>query len=233
MKLNGFVGKGSGKLGASVFAISGGEQIVRQYNPQVANPNTDAQVTQRAKLKLMSQLAAALSSALAFRKDGLKSARNLFVSKNIGLAYYEDNSAKIDVTELQLTESNIEFPEVGAVAAAGGGGNLSLESAAPSDVSRVIYVVCQKTADDKLVVAKIEIANNAGSGRTFATTTTADLTNAWVFAYGVKDLNASAKIKYEEYVVNHSEDEATLLSMMRNSASGYGYTKTTGVKVTA
>ena len=54
MKLNGIVGKGTGKLGASVFAISGGEQIVRQYNPVVSNPNTDAQVAQRAKLKLMS-----------------------------------------------------------------------------------------------------------------------------------------------------------------------------------
>ena len=81
MKLNGFVGKGTGKLGSSVFAVSGGEQIVRQYNPNVSNPNTDAQVAQRAKFKLMSQLAAVLAPGLAFKKDSLVSPRNKFIKK--------------------------------------------------------------------------------------------------------------------------------------------------------
>ena len=76
MKLYGLFGKGSGKLGSSVFAISSGEQIVREYNPVVENPNTPAQVEQRAKFKLLSQLASDLASALAFKKEGLVSTRN-------------------------------------------------------------------------------------------------------------------------------------------------------------
>ncbi len=49
-------GKISGKLGAVVFSTSGGATISREYNPHVANPNTDAQINQRARMKLMSQL---------------------------------------------------------------------------------------------------------------------------------------------------------------------------------
>ena len=116
MKLNGFVGKGTGKLGASVFAISGGEQIVRQYNPKVANPNTDAQVEQRAKLKLMSQLAADMATSIAFRKKGLVSARNQFVSVNIGKCTFvnegENKGARIDVNQIDLTGASAAFPEI-------------------------------------------------------------------------------------------------------------------------
>lgn len=111
MKLTGIFGKGTGRKGDAVFAISGGEQIVRQYNPVVSNPSTEGQVEQRAKLKLMSQLAAALSRALAFRKQGLVSARNQFVSKNIGFCTFDENDgAQIDLEKLIITPGNAALP---------------------------------------------------------------------------------------------------------------------------
>lgn len=106
MKQYGLLGKGTGKLGSSVFAISGGEQIVREYNPKVSNPNTQLQVEQRAKFKLMSQLAAAFAPFFGFTKKGLISARNAFVAKNIHLVEYDTtNGATVNLDEIALTPS--------------------------------------------------------------------------------------------------------------------------------
>lgn len=106
MKQYGLLGKGTGKLGSSVFAISGGEQIVREYNPKVSNPNTSLQVEQRAKFKLMSQLAAAFAPFFGFTKKGLTSARNQFVAKNIGLVDYNAvNGASVHLENIALTPS--------------------------------------------------------------------------------------------------------------------------------
>ena len=52
------LGQFRGKLGGAVFAVNAGEQIVRQYQPQVANPRTAAQLTQRAKMNLTGKLSA-------------------------------------------------------------------------------------------------------------------------------------------------------------------------------
>lgn len=59
-KFVGLVGTGSGRAGNFVFSKLDGVTIVRAYQPHVANPNTLAQIEQRAKLKLASQYAAAL-----------------------------------------------------------------------------------------------------------------------------------------------------------------------------
>ena len=46
MKIRGYL-KGKGKLGNIVLSTVAGETIARDYNPEVANPNTAAQVEQR------------------------------------------------------------------------------------------------------------------------------------------------------------------------------------------
>lgn len=50
----------SGRVGNMVFSKKDGKTIARSYQPQVANPNSLAQVETRSKLKLASQYAAAL-----------------------------------------------------------------------------------------------------------------------------------------------------------------------------
>lgn len=218
MKLNGIIGKGTGKLGSSVFAISGGEQVVREYNPVVSNPNTDAQVAQRAKLKLMSQLGAALAPALGFKKQGLVSARNQFVSKNIGLATYVEDQANVNVLNLQLTPSNISFPSLSATAGTGAI-NVALSAAAASDVKRVAYYVYKQTDDDSLEYVASQIVTEAGAGRTFPTSFEMDRGNFVVYAYGIKDNSVNATIRYENYVASQGENLATLdvVSMFRSA----------------
>lgn len=230
MKLNGFVGKGSGKLGASVFAISGGEQIVRLYNPQVTNPNTDAQVAQRAKLKLMSQLAAALAPALGFAKRGLISARNQFVSKNIGQATFVNDEASIDITELSLTPSGVSFPLVtGNVA--DGTLSLTLGSAASADVKRVAYFVYKQTNDDKLEYVASKIVTEAGEGRTFPTTFQLADGEYVVYAYGIKDNSANATMRYEDYATSQGGENATLGIIEMFRSTDYALTKSSAMLV--
>ena len=46
----------TGRVAGSVFAVRNGEVIERAYNPLVANPRTDAQLMQRAKMNLAGQI---------------------------------------------------------------------------------------------------------------------------------------------------------------------------------
>lgn len=230
MKLNGIIGKGTGKLGSSVFAISGGEQVVREYNPVVSNPNTEAQIAQRAKLKLMSQLGAALAPALGFVKMGLVSARNQFVSKNIGLCTYEENSASVNLENLQLTPSNGAFPSLSA-SVEDTTLSVKLNGAASADIKRVAYFVYEPTDNDQLVYVSSKVVDVAGEGRDFPTTFTVDNVASIVYAYGIKDNNANATIRYEDYVTVAGLNTADLAVVALFRSADYGLTKTTGVMV--
>lgn len=216
MKLNGFVGKGSGKLGASVFAISGGEQIVRQYNPQVSNPNTDAQVAQRAKLKLMSQLAADLGEALAFKKNGLISARNQFVSRNISMASYNGEVASIGVEGLIITPGTKAAPEV-TVARGTIKTNIDVETPATTseEVKMVVAVAVEALEDNRLKVLDVKSAARQ-SGNSFPKITLeATSGHCFVYAYGVIPNSAGAIASYDSYVVGSSELTAELTAGLR------------------
>lgn len=230
MKLNGIFGKGTGKLGSSVFAVSGGEQIMREYNPNVSNPNTDTQVAQRAKLKLMSQLGAALAPALGFAKMGLVSARNQFVSKNIGLCTFANDKARVEVSNLQLTPSKVAIPQVSAEIQ-GGVLSVKLDGAASADIKRVAYFVYEQTIDNQLVYKASKVVAEAGAGRDFPTTFADAYGSYVVYAYGIKDNNVSATIRYEDYMSTTGIDAADLSVISLFRTADYGLTKTTGVLV--
>lgn len=58
--LNGYL---QGKQGNNVFSIQNGTQVVKAYNPQVSNPRTLAQQSQRAKFALAGKISACTPSA--------------------------------------------------------------------------------------------------------------------------------------------------------------------------
>lgn len=235
MKQYGFVGKGTGKLGASVFAISGGEQIVRQYNPVVSNPNTEAQIAQRAKLKLMSQLAAAMEPGIMFVKVGLVSARNQFVSKNIGLATYgesEPEQASIDLTKIQLTPSNVAMRPLGVVTLSAGTLSLALADDGGKAYTRVVYVVYAKTRENELAYVASKSVTEPGTGNTYPTTVQCGFANVVVYAFGVNDKNSNATIRYENYVAEQGDADATLDTLKLFKSTDYGLTMSVAVEVT-
>lgn len=228
MKLNGFVGTGSGKLGASVFSVNSGAQIVRQYQPVVANPSTSAQVNQRARMKLMSQVAAALSPVIAIPKNGLKSARNQFISKNIDSCIATDGVAQVTYENLQLTSGNIGFPSITAARAAQTGViSVNLTSAPSGDISRVVYIMYRKTQGQMEYVAS-RIVREKGENNNFPATFPASSGDVILYAYGMKDSNASATAKYENYNIASASDLATLISSRAIAFGDYTFTQTRG-----
>lgn len=110
MKLQGFVGKGSGKLGASVWTVRKGVQVVREYTDKVSNPNTRPQVAQRAKFKLLTQLSAIVADAMAFTNvTAGQSMRNVFMKRNMNAVEvpFNESQALLKVGEVELSDSSI------------------------------------------------------------------------------------------------------------------------------
>lgn len=236
MKLKGIFGKGSGKLGSSVFAISGGEQIVREYNPNVSNPNTDAQVGQRSKFKLMSQLAATMGLVIVIPKKGMISARNQFVSKNIGFAEFNNDTAQVKYEKLQLTNGTTAMEAVVASSVQGTSIEVNLEYGMEGAVDRVVYALFKKTTDDKLQYVASVVATTAGADGKFAATLPVPANGpdgqAVIYAYGMKDNSTGAKARYDNYEVRSGEDIATLIATRNLKASDYTFTATVGCTIT-
>lgn len=209
MKLQGFVGKGSGKLGASVFTIRKGVQIVRQYNDKVYNPQTKSQSDQRAKFKLMSQLAAVMSPVVAIPSVGNVSSRNRFMAENIKLASFVDNQATITLVDVQLTKSVLALPGISATR---GTNNISVTlTGVPQGIARVVYAVFVKEADEKLRLAGTKTVSGAGS-QTFSTTIDVSSSNELVvYAYGVRDNTDAARAVFSNMQVVTAEDVAKLI----------------------
>lgn len=223
MKLAGISGTGRGRLGNMVFSATGGQQIVRQYNPNVSNPNTTAQTAQRARFKLMTQIAAAVSGEIAIPKSGNKTGRNQFVSKNFDLTSYANDIASLNIEQLQFTAGNVAVPAVVANRTANGI-NVSLASAA--DVTRVCYLCYRKNGQGGLQFVTSIIEATTGSGNTFPSTLPAASGELVIYAYGMRDADASATARYNNYQVADGTALATLVLSRTLSTSDYQFTRT-------
>lgn len=222
-------GKINGKIGGVVFSTSGGVQITREYNPNVANPNTKAQVNQRARMKLMSQISSAMAPVITMQKMGLVSARNQFTKKNFGYSYVSNGEAQVSYENLQLTPGNAALPRI-TYNATVGNMYLELEKSADASISRVVWIVYRKTAEGKLQFFYSAIEENAGADGKFKH----DLPQSWpadnyvFYAYGMKDLSAKATAQYGDLNVTTANDLATLVANRKISMADYQFTQTRG-----
>lgn len=222
-------GKINGKIGGVVFSTSGGIQITREYNPNVANPNTQAQVNQRARMKLMSQLSATLAPVITMQKMGLVSARNQFTKRNFGYSYVSNGEAQVSYENLQLTQGNAALPRI-IYDTSGDYPVLKLEQAADASVNRVVYIVYRKTAEGKLQLVQSFIQTFKGDKGDFRYA----LPNDWpsdnyvFYAYGMKDMNAKATAQYGDLNVTTANDLATLVATRKISMTDYQFTQTRG-----
>lgn len=229
-KVTSLYGKTMGKIGSIVFSTSGGYTIAREYNPHVANPNTQAQVNQRARMKLMSQLSAVLDPVIAMQKEGLVSKRNKFVSRNFGLCYVSNGDAQVSYENLQLTNGNAAIPpivyEVDEISLIS---TLKLSENAEASVSRVCYIIYRKTSDGSLQLVNSQIVNTAGADGLFPWEIGEIPADNYVFfAYGMKDLSAKASAQYGNLQVSTANDLATLIASRTLSTADYQFTQTRG-----
>ena len=243
-KVTSLYGKTQGKIGSIVFSTSGGYTIAREYNPHVANPSTLPQVNQRARMKLMSQLSAALSPVIAMTKDGLVSKRNKFVKKNFENSYALNGMAQISYENVQLTEGSIGLPQLILTAGTQDTNPFVYLATEPAqNVARVVYCVFEKTQENKLALVKSVVATernpNSHSGYFFyadmtgLSVTFPDIEGEFskeyvVYAYGMIDTSEKASARYGNLNVQSASDIATLVANRTISFEDFQFTQTRG-----
>lgn len=235
-KVTSLYGKTTGKIGSIVFATSGGETIAREYNPHVANPNTQAQVNQRARMKLMSQLSAALSPVLAMQKEGLVSKRNKFVAKNFDACYALNGLAQITYENVQITEGNTALPAL--IAEGGVEGDVmqigvGILTNPSAQINRVVYCLFRKTAEGKLeyvssAINETRIGQNSYFEQVFSLLPVAEYV---IFAYGMSDTSERASAEYGNLNVVTASDLARLVATRAISYQDYQFTQTRAITI--
>lgn len=246
-KVTSLYGKTTGKIGSIVFSTSGGETIAREYNPHVANPNTQAQVNQRARMKLMSQLSAALAPVVAMTKEGLVSKRNKFVKRNFVNSYASDGVAQISYENVQITEGSAGLPQLigGVGSETTAGSTISYPifglSANPSpSINRVVYACFRKTDEGSLefLASKVISVRQANPQEpiwygaefqeiSFGGSETATF-DVICYAYGMSDTSESATASYGNLRVSNASDIARLVANRTISYEDYQFTMTRG-----
>lgn len=232
MKLSGIAGTGSGKLGSQVYASVAGEQVVRNYQPKVSNPSTTKQVNQRARMKLMSQLAAAMAAVIAIPRQGMKSSRNLFTKKNIALSQAAGGQAFAFLEGFQLTTGSTALPRVEITREDAGDDTtkliVNLRDNATAVADRVIYNVFARSEEGELMLIHSTVCETPGEDGDFAVEFDDYESDLYVYAYGMKDTSARAKATYGNYTVESGEDIAKLVMNRTISTSDYNFTETQG-----
>lgn len=237
-KVTSLYGKTTGKIGSVVFSTSGGETIAREYNPHVANPNTSAQIDQRARMKLMAQISAALAPSLAYTKSGLVSARNKFVKRNFDSTYALNGMAQCSYENLQLTEGNLGLPAISVEGETDSNGrliNFGLMEEPSASISRVVYNVFSKTEEGKLnfvksLIVSQRVVADVYFGGHMVNLPQGDLV---IYAYGMIDTSESATARYGELNVVTGTDLAKLVATRSISYTDFQFTQTRGATLGA
>lgn len=98
-----------GKKAGLVTYKVGDIMLAREYNPHPANPRTAKQVAHRAKIKLLSQLAAIVRDIIAIFPRSGKSARAIFLADNWQFVDDHELVAEYVLKFLRLTHSDLSL----------------------------------------------------------------------------------------------------------------------------
>lgn len=218
-KIYGINGVITGKLGAAVYAVRNGEQISRQYQPIVANPQTAGQIAARAKLKMLSQLSAVMADVLGFKKNGSVSARNMFVKKNYQKATYStsDTKATLDMLTLDLTGSSIGIPNL-EISRLQNTISMNLASS-DQNIDKVVYVFLFVEDGVSYTTASSIVVDDPSANYTFPTgeVNLPARFNGYAYAYGVKFVNEAARVRYENLIAETGASALSVILQMSNN----------------
>lgn len=229
MKINSILGKMNGKIGNIVVSSVNGQVIGREYNPNVANPNTVMQQNTRSKFKLASQLSAAMAPVIAIRKEGAKSARNIFVAQNFDQINYNLGVASINLNVVQLTKSQTSFCGFNADRSVGTSINVELNEDAAALLTRVVYIAYKKLSDGTLQLFDSKVCETAGDDGRFADVLRYDAGDVVLYAYGMKDLESGITTKFGNMSAPSAQDAANLLISSTENMASVQLTKTAGL----
>ncbi len=229
MKINSILGKMNGKVGGVVFTTCGGITVGREYNPNVANPNTAAQQNTRSKFKLASQLSASMAPVIAIKKEGNVSARNQFVKVNFAAINYNEGVADINLNIVQLTKSQRSFVGFNADRSNGTAIAVELKENSEAVLSRVVYIAYKKNADGSLVFFDSKVCSTPGAEGKFADVLNYTADAVVLYAYGMKDLESGITSKFGNMSAPSAENVAQLLVSNSENMASVQLTKTAGL----
>lgn len=223
------VGKGSGKLGSTVVASIAGFTIARQYNPNVTNPNTDAQQATRARFKLLSQLGAVMAPNLAIRKRGLTSARNIFTKINFPLTSFNGSEAMVDMNRVQITDSAKSMADFSVDRSSGNKMVVKLISDSKSNYDRVVYCSYEKNEMGEILALDSIVVDTPGDDGLFAGELAYSANAVVVYVYGISDIQAGITTKFGNLQTPTADQVARLVTASSDNMSSVALTRTKGV----
>lgn len=228
-KMNGLVGGLSGKMGNAVFRQRSGQQIVAQYQPVVRNPRSAAQSDQRARFKLMSQLAAVVADGLGgtmsvlSRPERGASPRNNFVRENFAksmaiAAPQNEIEATIDLTEVQLTKSSRPIGSISLDTTQGNDTIKAAITAIPNNVTKVRIVAIGTSINGAPIIIQNEIYSvDVNDHEVLAEITIPSFAaekKGVVLAYGLIPLSTKASQNLENIQIVSSDVKLSLVQFV-------------------
>lgn len=241
MAITGLLLRGSrGKVAGLTVYGRGGVTIVRDGKNQTSgSESSQAQINQRARFKLLSQLAAVFAPVAVFKRNGTQSARNLFQKKNAELVTANNGEAMATLENIQLTDSVIGLPglDVGVRSVSAQTFQVGLTEQA-NGLNAVTYVVYSKQSDGSLtpqyskVVTRIpEDPNDDEINPYFVTNLDYVEGEILVLAYGMYYTSETLKAfaKYGSMQVLTGEDIARLVATSQINTSVLKFTLTRGI----
>lgn len=219
-----FLTGATGKFAGAAFQQSPGNGTILREVVKPTNPSTEAQVEQRAKFKLMSQVASVFKSVIAMKREGNITPRNMFVKINSPLLEFDsaEDKATIDLRMLQLTKSAQVVgldaernPQTGEATA-------TLVANTPILYGAVFVHVSQM--DGKPFIKAIARETVDAPAATISHSFNATLYDV-VLAYGITQDTAGLAVKYGN--LNNAEGE-TWLNVLSNLAESSSLTQTAG-----
>lgn len=230
-KIYGLFGAMSGKVADVVMSVRNGQQIVRKYQPVVANPKTANQFSTRARFKLISQLSAIMATVIAIPRNGGVSKRNRFASLNFPLSSFnlETLKAEINLEQVQLTKGDLNAPVFTNVfRAANGDVSARIDPLSiPNDVSRIVYAAFSRSGDDVGLIGSSVVARNEENPNWQGNMrgTTADMV---IYAYAVRDNTAAARLAFGNLEVPTATMVADLIVSRSLLESDVSLSRTSG-----
>lgn len=229
-KIYGLFGSMTGKLADVVMSVRNGEQIARKYQPVVFNPSTPAQVAQRAKLKLLSQLSAVMAPVIAMRREGAVSSRNIFTKVNFPATSYSNDTADIELLDIKITRSVLSLPRVTANLQ---GNSLSVQLYSGIEgLSRVVYSAFYREVDNTLRYLGSKVVTEGGAYNAYPTTFDNANASTIVYAYGVRDNTEAARTIFGDMQTPTAEEVAKLIVSRTLTEADVTLTETKAAAVT-
>lgn len=230
----------TGKKGGIITYYVGETMLAREYNPHPADPKTQKQVAHRAKIKLLSQIAALFRFFIAIFPSSGKSSRAIFARLNYTQINALNTTATIDFTQIVISASSFPLTPIErsvSMVADRWRKRIYLNEYPEEEIKRVFYFLFRKTDDGKLSLSDYYLSerrttpanpgffNWAGAGFEIDDNGKS-LYDYVVYAVGMCDNSEEATEYFINLDVEYIEQVGRLISEKLITSADYYFTET-------